>query len=421
LLFPIAGNYLRLLDYIQYGEKMATIDDDLKTSVKYLEQILEREGKADELEQLRCGGSKVWIIKGEHDSVESVFDAMQIPYVLATASTVNEQGFTFGNAQAVFINCSGNKIDRSGLNSIENYVTKGGRLITTDWAVESIIERAFPGTIRRLGDRKTNDEVVIVEPIGEVGASMIGLDYEGAEPKWWLESASYPIEIIDDKVIPIISSKEMEARHGSPHIAVMFNYGKGNVMHFVSHLKAQRREIRNARDAQNASCFSTLTGSNDPKYVPKGTSLSGLETGYSSVKTVYESVTGGREQQHAEPTLEEIGEAARNCYSIELTPLNFKSVQFKDYRELTENGAMYDLRDGPVTIGSKQKNKVCIPVKGISRKHAMIMYNSPVARLEDLESTHFTFLDGHLIENIDLPESGVIDLGNFAKLSYRLS
>ena len=55
----------------------------------------------------------------------------------------------------VFINCPG-KLGRKGVAHIHQFVEAGGFLVTTDWALQYVIEPAFPG-LMRYNDKPTRD------------------------------------------------------------------------------------------------------------------------------------------------------------------------------------------------------------------------------------------------------------------------
>ena len=90
---------------------------------------------------------------------------------------------------------------------VRDFVMNGGWLITTDWALRSIIENIFPGYIR-WNQAKTADAVVacqIIEPnhpfldgvLTEIQQSkwqkQTAKNTKKSEFRWWLETRSFPI------------------------------------------------------------------------------------------------------------------------------------------------------------------------------------------------------------------------------------
>lgn len=104
----------------------------------------------------------------------------------------------------------------------------------------------------------TGDEVVGIQVKDRSNPIVSGFlpASQHAEPQWWLESSSYPIKINDhQRVRVLITSEEMERKHGSSAILITFDCGKGNVIHMVSHFYLQRSETRGARHKMSSTQF----------------------------------------------------------------------------------------------------------------------------------------------------------------------
>ncbi len=132
---------------------------------------------------------------------------------------------------------------------------KGGWLVSTDWSLANVVERCFPNTVGRKHGQNSNDEVVAVEPdLNSLWAEVVVL---GADPQWWLESASYPIDILDkEKVRVEAASHELMVRYEAPAVAVRFDWGDGHVYHVISHLWLKRTRTPNQpRYAEPCSGF----------------------------------------------------------------------------------------------------------------------------------------------------------------------
>lgn len=367
---------------------MTSIDSAFETAGSILGQLVKK-GKA-ELPQL---GSPVFVVRGEHDHIEKVLRFLELPFQLVDPLYVNKADFGFGSANTVFVNCAGSKLNRTGLTHIRDYVESGGKLVTTDWAVEHVIQPLFPGTIRRHGSRTTGDEVVEVEPPGDLGAVLLGITEQGLKPKWWLESQSYPIEIDNPAAISVIlTSAEMEKRHGTPYIAVAFPYGKGAVLHFVSHLKAQRTETRNARDNEGLGSFLEMTGTVQSPDMDSGATVAGLTAAFSTLHTVATII---REPSATFTRIPSGGKA----YNVHLIAEGYAGVQFRGAREVKGLTARYDLSRGRVDIGRSSENAVVLSDEQVSRRHAQLYTDGKRCLVQDVGSSNGTYLGGK-----ELPE-----------------
>ena len=81
------------------------------------------------------------------------------------------------------------------------------------------------------------------------------------EPQWWLEGASYPIRVLDpERVRVLIRSGELGEKYGECAVAVVFEFGKGEVFHMISHYYLQRTELRNDRHAMSAEDYASEKG-----------------------------------------------------------------------------------------------------------------------------------------------------------------
>lgn len=154
----------------------------------------------------------------------------------------------------ILIGCPGRKIPQKEFPRLKDYVLNGGWLITTDWAIESIIEPIFPGYIRWNRER-TGDVVVpcqilkhdhpfldgVLDEIGFSKWKSKNSEDEGF--KWWLENRSYPIEVLNPKEVHVlITSKTIKKKWGAGPVLVYFEFGKkgGRVIHLISHTHLQK-------------------------------------------------------------------------------------------------------------------------------------------------------------------------------------
>ncbi|MFW9822378.1 MAG: hypothetical protein ACFFE4_05560 [Candidatus Thorarchaeota archaeon] len=221
-----------------------------KASSKILEKRMSKERPMD-LEILKkVKESSIIIVTGSYDRVESVLDMIKIPYVLIEPDEVEQ--IELNPDQILIINCPGNIYDK-GLPKIKNFVKRGGFLFTTDWALQNILEKIFPEYVK-YNQRPTGDDCVAVQVVDKSNKFLEGLFKAEEEPIWWLESSSYPIQIIDKKNVKVlVTSKEMEKKYGEAPIVITFKYGDGGtILHMTSHYYLQRAELRTKRHKMSA-------------------------------------------------------------------------------------------------------------------------------------------------------------------------
>lgn len=221
-----------------------------KASSKILEKRMAKDRPMD-LEILKkVKESSIIIVAGSYDRVEIVLDMIKVPYVLIQPEEVSQ--IELKPNQILIINCPGNIYDEA-LPKVKEFVKRGGFLLTTDWVLQNILEKIFPEFVK-YNQRPTGDDCVAVQVVDKTNKFLEGIFKADEEPIWWLESSSYPIEILDkEKVKVLVTSKEMEQKYGEAPIVITFNYGDGGtVLHMTSHYYLQRAELRTKRHKMSA-------------------------------------------------------------------------------------------------------------------------------------------------------------------------
>ncbi|MCS5680106.1 MAG: hypothetical protein NZ603_09430 [Acidimicrobiales bacterium] len=203
--------------------------------------------------------SDIVAVTGCYDHVERVLGALDVPYQTVGPGLLRQ--VRLRPDQMVVVNCPG-KLTGPEIVQIRDFVAAGGTLFTTDWALRNVIEPAFPGYIE-YNDNATTDDVVRIDVVDTNSPYLQGVLDSDDDPQWWLEGSSYPIRIIDaDRVRVLVRSRELGEKYGEEPVAVVFEYGKGEVFHMISHYYLQRAELRNDRHAQTAESYAMSKGVN---------------------------------------------------------------------------------------------------------------------------------------------------------------
>ena len=188
------------------------------------------------------------VVRGQYDRIEEVLEVMDLPHVAIDANKLTR--LTLRPDQMLVINCPG-KIDRTSIEQVREFVRSGGSLFTTDWALKYVLEPSFPGVVK-FNEQLTPDAVVEVQQNASDNPLLDGIFDENADPQWWLEGSSYPIEILNrGQVKVLVDSTELGRRWGESPVVISFEYGFGEVLHMISHYYLQRTELRSARHSKN--------------------------------------------------------------------------------------------------------------------------------------------------------------------------
>lgn len=202
-------------------------------------------------------GGEVIVTLGQFDKVEQVLDYLEVPYRLVPCGIVKD--LPLRADQVLIVNCPG-QFDEEGIKTIERFVFHGGTLITTDWALKTTIQRAFPGTVAHNGVN-TGDDVVSVSWIHPDDVHTRGVEVSGYALAWWLEGSSYPIEVLDPRRVNVlVRSKEMHQKYGADPLVVSFVHGEGVVFHLTSHYYLQRSKAEQKTKEAAASSSLRLLG-----------------------------------------------------------------------------------------------------------------------------------------------------------------
>lgn len=193
----------------------------------------------------------VIVVTGAYDDMATVLENLGIPF--AAVSQRQLITATLDPHQTIFVNCDGSFLAEAA-HKLADFVAKGGQLITTDWAME-LIEAGFPNTIA-FNDKPTADDVVRIEAVDRHDSAIAGFFDEKADPVWWLEASSFPINILDKKNVKVlIRSKELGEKYGADPVVIRFTHGKGVVYHMISHFYLQRTEARDKKQSTMASDY----------------------------------------------------------------------------------------------------------------------------------------------------------------------
>ena len=228
-----------------------------RSGAKIAKARMESEAPLDAEALAQVEASDIIVVGGQYDHVELVLEALEMPHTRVSPSQFGSVPLRLD--QQLVVNCPGNVGPRA-IPAIEAFVSAGGSLFTTDWALRHVIEPAFPGLVA-YNDRPTGDDVVRIEITDHDNPFLIGVMDGQDDPQWWLEASSYPIRILDaERVKVLIRSKELSDRYGEAPVAVLFSHGEGEVFHMISHYYLQRTEFRSKRHTGAAMNYADEKG-----------------------------------------------------------------------------------------------------------------------------------------------------------------
>ena len=200
--------------------------------------------------RLRTNEQNVKVVKGDYDQGELVMEALGLKHGWITAPEIAQQ--TPGqDVRAIFYNCTGRPAGPRALESLARWVEDGGFLFTSDWGIEIVLEKAFPGFVKSKKDGPrtvmTPDETITFTIAPGQHPLLSGLPPEAETARWWLEDSSIPFVIEKPAEVEVlVQSADLDRKHGSKLVAVTFKYGKGRVVHVLGHMFQKEGNLRGA-------------------------------------------------------------------------------------------------------------------------------------------------------------------------------
>ncbi len=217
------------------------VPDDYYAKTKYLIEILNKA-------QIVC-------VLGKYDHAETVLEHLSIRTTVIRPQEILSIGLN--PKQLLLINCEGSIGKKEAIDALQWFVHVGGFLMTTDWALQNAVVRAFPGYIDREESAKTGNDVVEIEAADPSHPLLRGVFDRTTRLMWWLEVIAYPMKVIDPFRTDILvdSLQMLERRYGSSTLATVFDYGHGKVEHCVSHFYLQEEGLTSRTTAKDRKIF----------------------------------------------------------------------------------------------------------------------------------------------------------------------
>jgi hypothetical protein len=177
----------------------------------------------------------VLVVRGAHDQMETVLAHYKIPHRIVDALRVDD----LRNVKILCLNCGSEAIDRALL---RRWVEAGGVIVSSDYALTTVAA-GFPDYLTQ-APGASGDEVFPIKRRGKDAGLLKGVFTKDEVPQWWLESASYFVNVDAYKVEILATSDAMAKQHNTSNVvACHFKHGRGRVMHLVGHFHQRRGNV----------------------------------------------------------------------------------------------------------------------------------------------------------------------------------
>jgi hypothetical protein len=180
------------------------------------------------------------LIRGQWDDSSKPLHSLGL--MCNAVKTKELDDISFDKYKAIIVDCAG-ELPNGAIQKIRDFVGRGGYLLTTDWALQNVIERSFPGFVQ--WNRDNTDGVVTDAYIVDRDSPLL-TGVEGRRFTWKLDKMSQCVRILQPNRVHLIARSSRLA-HTDPQLRVLpdpilagalafeINFGRGKILHLVGH------------------------------------------------------------------------------------------------------------------------------------------------------------------------------------------
>jgi HEAT repeat protein len=181
----------------------------------------------------------VVVLDSRGDHIQKLLERLEIEHRMTAAARHTEDAL---HPAAVYVsNCTG-EVEGSDIERLQWFVTTGGYLFGSCWALSQTIEEVAPGVVAKFETSGEVLDTVEAEPVVPDSRWLEGVFDDGVRPLYELQGA-HLIEVLDpERAEVLIDSPECAAAWGEGNLAVWFRAGHGLILDSVNHFDLQGLE-----------------------------------------------------------------------------------------------------------------------------------------------------------------------------------
>jgi hypothetical protein len=170
-------------------------------------------------------------IKGQWDDSGHILHYFGLPSTRLNGNQAVR--FDFSRSSVAIVDCAGN-LSQETIDALRSFVAGGGYLVSTDWALDNFLVKAFPGALEWNGGYSYPDMVdaIVVEPNPDLIKGCV------PQARWKLDDKCQTVKVRRPEYVHVLVRSPMLCRQdpdGRGVLAATFQYGKGQVLHVVGH------------------------------------------------------------------------------------------------------------------------------------------------------------------------------------------
>jgi hypothetical protein len=181
------------------------------------------------LQASKLSSTDIVDVTGHWDDAAKTLAKLGIP---CTKIGMNEfRDYHMDRAKVLIINCAG-FMNRDCQQRVRDFVTRGGYLLTTDWALDNVLQGAFPGYLAY--NRKRNRDLAYVAEVRDPDPILFRNTVSSAN--WKCEMSCHLVTVQKPQAVRVlVRSRKLAGEDGEGVLAATFQFGRGYVLHLVGH------------------------------------------------------------------------------------------------------------------------------------------------------------------------------------------
>ena len=170
-------------------------------------------------------------VRGRWDDCGHVIHSFGLPSTRISASALPKADLS--KTKIMVVNC-GAEFDGEAIGVVRDFVSHGGFLMTTDWALDSCLQKAFPGFVAwNSGYTSANTvDAVVVDHDPDLTKGLPSVAH------WRLEDKSQMVQVVRPMAVQVLVRSPHLMREDPSQLGILaltFPYGDGQVLHIVGH------------------------------------------------------------------------------------------------------------------------------------------------------------------------------------------
>lgn len=183
---------------------------------------------------------EITVVRGQWDNSTKPLQAFGLQYGSLKDKQISSA--TLAGVKVLLIDCAGT-VPRESLQAIRDFVAHGGYLISTDWTLNNVLAKAFPGYIKWSGE---NTDGIITDALVLNSDPTLFKGVTARRYTWKLDRLSQQVRVVNPARVRVLARSSKLARLdvqfrilGNPllagALACEFEFGRGKVLHLVGH------------------------------------------------------------------------------------------------------------------------------------------------------------------------------------------